>query len=133
MDLKLSFWIIDDYFFGNLNIGNLSISFLFLVFYCLLSIGNFLSENNNNKWVSSNNLNIDKIRSLFFFNLLSSFIIPYLGVFTGIFIFHLNSIFFIEYFFEKYLIDKTEVVAKTEVVDMQRDNNAELSELLIED
>ena len=126
-NLNLSFWFVGDYIFGLLNIGNLLLSCLFFIFYNILSIINFFRNNKNNYWNANNNLNVNKIRGLFLFNLLTSFVIPYLGIFTGLFILHLNSIFFIEYFFNKYLVDRTEVVDLN-----KEENNTELSELLIE-
>ena len=126
LHLNLNFFEIDEYIFINLNIGNFLISGFFLVFYSLLSIINYFN-NDFNFWVSSNYLNIHKIHTLFLLNLLFTLLIPYLGFFFGIFILHLNAVFFIEYFFGNYLVDKTQVIDLP-----KEDNITELSELLIE-
>jgi hypothetical protein len=88
-----------------------------------LSVINYF-KNDYNSWISSNYININKIRGMLSFNLFITLLIPYLGFFSSIFVLNLNAVFFIEYFFEKYLNDTTEVI------DISK-NQTELSELLI--
>jgi len=122
-NLHVNYWEIDNNIFMILYVGNFLLTVLFLVFYSLLSVINYF-KNDYNSWISSNYININKIRGMLSFNLFITLLIPYLGFFSSIFVLNLNAVFFIEYFFEKYLNDTTEVI------DISK-NQTELSELLI--
>lgn len=101
---------VGDIIYDNIILGNMACTIIGLIFYTCISLLNYCKMNTKNKWESSNHMSINKLRKFYFLIFISSIIVPFLSVFLSLFFMQSNWIFFIEYFFDTYLYDKTKIL-----------------------
>jgi len=126
-------------FFGYFAIGSVVYTTIVFIFYLCLAIFNGCKNNDNNEWVSSTGMDIEKLNKIHMTFFFGTLFIPLAGFLLNLFFMQMTWIYFLEYFFEECFEDRTKLldIPKSEIsseeITNDNESNNDLEELLIED